>query len=74
MSKATLELAKSILQKNKNDHFNFEEKVSYTVSTGSLSMDIELLGGITPGIVRICGATEAGKTATEPTDRRTLTA
>lgn len=63
MSKATLELARSILQKNKNDHFNFEEKVSYIVSTGSLSMDIELLGGITPGIVRICGATEAGKTA-----------
>lgn len=63
MSKATLELVKNILQKHKDDHFNFEEGVFYTVSTGSLSTDIELLGGITPGTVRICGATEAGKTS-----------
>jgi RecA/RadA recombinase len=51
------------LEQNKGDHYNFEEDRVYTVSSGSLLMDIEMGGGIKPGVVRASGVTEGGKTS-----------
>jgi RecA/RadA recombinase len=54
----------SYLKNNKEDHYNFEEEVMYPpISSGSLSLDIEMGGGIRPGIIRACGVTEGGKTS-----------
>ena len=51
------------LEQNKGDHYNFEEERKYTVSSGSLLLDIEMGGGIKPGVVRASGVTEGGKTS-----------
>ena len=51
------------LKDHKNDHYNFEEEHTYTVSSGSLLLDIEMGGGIRPGIVRATGVSEGGKTS-----------
>lgn len=59
----TLDLIDDFLKKNKKDHLNFVKELKYKVSTGSLNLDIELGGGIRPGVVRIGGASEAGKTS-----------
>ena len=50
-------------EQNKGDHYNFEEERVYTVSSGSLFMDIEMGGGIKPGVIRASGVTEGGKTS-----------
>jgi len=54
---------KAYLQNNKDDHYNFEEQTDYVVSSGSLVLDIEMSGGIRPGIIRASGVTEGGKTS-----------
>ena len=51
------------LEQNKADHYNFEEERTYVVSSGSLLLDIEMGGGIGPGIIRASGITEGGKTS-----------
>ena len=51
------------LENNKGDHYNFEEERDYTVSSGSLLLDIEMGGGVGPGIIRASGITEGGKTS-----------
>lgn len=51
------------LKDHKNDHYNFEEEHTYSVSSGSLLLDIEMGGGIRPGIVRATGVSEGGKTS-----------
>ncbi len=51
------------LNDHKNDHYNFEEEHTYSVSSGSLLLDIEMGGGIRPGIVRATGVSEGGKTS-----------
>ena len=51
------------LQQHKGDHYNFEEQRDYTISSGSLLLDIEMGGGIKPGVVRASGVTEGGKTS-----------
>ena len=51
------------LETNKADHYNFEEERSYVVSSGSLLLDIEMGGGIGPGVIRASGITEGGKTS-----------
>tara|TARA_Y100000310_G_scaffold345068_1_gene461569 strand:- start:1266 stop:2363 length:1098 start_codon:yes stop_codon:yes gene_type:complete len=51
------------LEQHKGDHYNFEEERIYTVSSGSLLMDIEMGGGIKPGIIRASGVAEGGKTS-----------
>ena len=43
------------LKANKGDHYNFEEEREYTVSSGSLKLDIEMGGGIKPGVIRASG-------------------
>jgi hypothetical protein len=50
------------LKENKDDHFNFEESVDYKVSTGSLMLDVEIGGGIGPGVHRLVGQNNQGKT------------
>ena len=51
------------LEQHKGDHYNFEEERTYSVSSGSLLLDIEMGGGIKPGIVRASGVSEGGKTS-----------
>ena len=51
------------LKDHKGDHYNFEEERDYTVSSGSLLLDIEMGGGIKPGIIRASGVSEGGKTS-----------
>ena len=51
------------LEQHKGDHYNFEEERSYSVSSGSLLLDIEMGGGIKPGIIRASGVSEGGKTS-----------
>lgn len=51
------------LNQNKGDHYNFEEERDYTISSGSLKLDIEMGGGIKPGVIRASGVTEGGKTS-----------
>jgi len=53
----------SYLKQHSGDHYNFEEERTYTVSSGSLLLDIEMGGGIKPGIIRASGVTEGGKTS-----------
>lgn len=48
---------------NKDYVLNFEETVTYKVSSGSLKLDIEMDGGLSPGIARFSGGTESGKTS-----------
>ena len=58
-----LEQIESYLKENKGDHYNFDETPEYTVSSGSLLLDIEMSGGIRPSIIRASGVAEGGKTS-----------
>jgi RecA/RadA recombinase len=58
-----VEQIQSYLESHKGEHYNFEEERLYTVSSGSLLLDIEMGGGIKPGIVRASGVAEGGKTS-----------
>ncbi len=58
-----VEQIRTYLEQNKGDHYNFEEDRVYSVSSGSLLLDIELGGGIKPGVIRATGVTEGGKTS-----------
>ena len=51
------------LEQHKGDHYNFEEERTYSVSSGSLLLDIEMGGGIKPGVIRASGVAEGGKTS-----------
>ena len=51
------------LEDHKGDHYNFEEERMYTISSGSLLLDIEMGGGIKPGVIRASGVAEGGKTS-----------
>lgn len=58
-----LDQINAYLESNKGDHYNFEEERNYVVSSGSLLLDIEMGGGIGPGVIRASGITEGGKTS-----------
>lgn len=62
-STSPLEQIQAYLKEHKGDHYNFEEEREYTISSGSLLMDIEMGGGIKPGIIRASGVAEGGKTS-----------
>lgn len=62
-SNEKLNVLDSILDRNKAHHYAFDNKIDYVVSSGSLTLDIEMGGGIHPGIVRSSGVTEGGKTS-----------
>ena len=48
---------------HKDEHYNFEEEHKYIVSSGSLTLDLEMSGGIRPSIIRASGVAEGGKTS-----------
>lgn len=43
-------------------HYNFQPRTDWTISSGSLLLDIYLGGGIKPSLIRICGQNNEGKT------------
>ncbi len=57
------ETLESFLKENKSHHYNFEEEITYKVSSGSLKFDFELNGGFGPGLHRFTGINEGGKTS-----------
>jgi len=59
----TKELLADYLKDTKDDHFNFVKEKDFSVSTGSLTFDIEINGGIKPSILRFCGVSGGGKTS-----------
>ncbi len=59
----TLNQVQNYLKQNKDYHYNFESEHDYTVSSGSLLLDVEMGGGIKPGVIRSTGVTEGGKTS-----------
>lgn len=44
-------------------HYNNNEEVNWVCSTGSIGLDIFMDGGLTPGIFRLSGEPESGKTS-----------
>ena len=60
---ATRERSQIFLKDHKKEHFNFAPKTDYKVSTNSIKLDMILDGGLGPGIQRLCGITEGGKTS-----------
>jgi RecA/RadA recombinase len=52
----------NFLNKNKSDHFNFQDTINWICPTGSLLFDSQLGGGYKPGAYKVNGASFAGKT------------
>lgn len=52
----------SILKEYKDEHYNFQQRVDWKISTGSLLLDVAMGGGINPCLIRLCGANNEGKT------------
>ncbi len=63
LSLSPFQQIQAYLKNNKGDHYAFEESTDYVVSSGSLLLDIEMGGGIRPGIMRFSGLSEGGKTS-----------
>jgi RecA/RadA recombinase len=57
------EILKNYLDETSEYHYNFHESIEYVVSTGSLKLDVELGGGLGPGVHRLVGESNVGKTA-----------
>lgn len=51
------------LKENKGEHFNFVVPTTYKISTGSIELDEAMDGGFSPGIHRLCGTSEGGKSS-----------
>lgn len=49
------------LANNKKYFYNHVEEPIYIVSSGSLKLDIQMGGGLRPGVIRLTGVTEGGK-------------
>ena len=62
-SSGKLKVLDNILNRNKDHHYAFDNNIDYVISSGSLTLDIEMSGGIHPGIIRSSGITEGGKTS-----------
>jgi len=58
-----LDQIQSYLNDHKDEHLNFEKECDYSVSSGSLLLDIEMSGGIRPSMIRASGVSEGGKTS-----------
>ena len=61
VKKSGNDILQEALKGAKTEHFNFQERVDWNVSTGSLLLDIAT-GGLRPGILRLAGAFGCGKT------------
>jgi|ERR1017187_532312 hypothetical protein len=46
----------------KDEHYNFQERVDWKISTGSLLLDVSVGGFLSPCLLRICGDYNEGKT------------
>lgn len=57
------EQMKSFIKDNKEDFFNEEPEYNYIIPSGSLKLDKAMKGGVGPGIIRMVGSTEAGKSS-----------
>lgn len=55
------DLISAILKEHKDEHYNYHEKVSWRVSTGSLLLDTAT-GGVAPSLWRLTGNNNSGKT------------
>jgi hypothetical protein len=55
------DILNTALKDHKDEHYNFEETVSWHVSTGSLLLDFAT-GGVSPSLWRLCGTNNCGKT------------
>ena len=62
-SSGKMKVLDNILNRNKDHHYAFDNNIDYVISSGSLTLDIEMSGGIHPGIIRSSGITEGGKTS-----------
>lgn len=51
----------AILKNNKSDHYNYHERVTWKISTGSFLLD-SATGGLSPMLLRLCGTNNSGKT------------
>lgn len=51
-----------VLKEHAKEHLNFSETVHWKSSYGSLMLDYAA-GGVTPGLIRLCGSSGGGKTA-----------
>lgn len=62
-----IEILQSTLDNNPGDHFNNlkmdSQEVDYKISTGSITLDRELGGGLGSGVHRFIGVREGGKTS-----------
>lgn len=45
----------------RDKHFNYEKRVDWKISTGSLLLDTYLDGGVSPSLLRVCGQNNEGK-------------
>lgn len=52
----------SILKEHKSEHYNFQERVDWKISTGSLLLDMAMGSGLSPCLLRLCGNNNEGKT------------
>lgn len=55
--------AASFLKSNKDDHYNFEDSIDYTVRSSSLSLTAAMAGGCHPSANRAIGVSAGGKTS-----------
>jgi len=55
------DILNSALKEHKEDHYNFEDTVSWHISTGSLLLDAAT-GGVSPSLWRLAGTNNCGKT------------
>ena len=62
-SLSPVEQIQSYLKDNQKYHFNNDAEHNYTVSSGSLMLNLEMSGGIGPSIIRATGVSEGGKTS-----------
>tara|TARA_Y100000592_G_scaffold59112_1_gene92533 strand:+ start:945 stop:2045 length:1101 start_codon:yes stop_codon:yes gene_type:complete len=62
-SGATLDGIFEHLKKTKDSHYVFSEAVDYSVSSGSLNLDLAMGGGMCPGIATFSGVAGGGKTS-----------
>jgi len=53
----------AFLKDNSDYHFNFKPAANYKIPGGSLKLNIEMGGGLRPGVTRFSGITEGGKTS-----------
>jgi len=57
-----MEQMAAYLEENKKFFYNDLEEPTYVISSGSLKLDIQMGGGLRPGVIRLTGVTEGGKT------------